>query len=752
MIVTNDHTSSMSAPPTQSSPSSVIRSNGLLDQQEAKFKGVGIPRRRIPQTEIKQNIPPPSENSKNLRRIRSDNLDESKRDDPSVRRSIFGHYFKEKPRSHSAPHLEPLQPPPPIPIWQQQTTTRSYKRSSCSSRGSIPPLPPTSEKSSNHRDHDGSRRLLIHDHPSNPAQSVDYRVFAPSEQQVADSAICSRYRELNREHQKDYDSLLERQVQVEHSLPPFPSPLVRFCSDTTAVVAEHDEYSSQNKHPESKSYFSSPDGEMHYHGVYSLLKPCSILRPSRYCPNKTTSIIVSEASNRSLLPTLYSNNAITTQSEKEDMNHNLSTPLSSSFNFPRSYIETSAILNQFEDSGSIFDSGADGEEEKKESDHAFTSVPTAPDTPLLPKNIINELSSSNKNISGIASNIEMAGNDGCHNDSQDKSEVLQGLHQNNQHLRFDPRVTVTEFEDPVPRKWYQDSELEVQKREAISLAQSYLRKHPAIAVWYRRANLDPVTKTYRKRALFSLPVFSSTYTDIDSVPSPEIIAHNNDFNSLEEGLTKTTPGISSPTLRSKKSSTPSVKKILVVHPNPKIASLFCKSMKSMFPSAQLVSARTSEEASQLIRQSFAPSNNGSPLSSLFSSGTASSYDIIIVWQHLTHQSSSSPKASKLDEVLKNPLGFLDILMKKPEEEPTPPASPTGNGTRRGSDLIHLVNELSSCNHRRPSSLLIGVSVRPDRDAPLMKRAGADIVWGIPIPKVGDALRNKLFSVLLAKRS
>merc|ERR1719410_651694 len=85
-----------------------------------------------------------------------------------------------------------------------------------------------------------------------------------------------------------------------------------------------------------------------------------------------------------------------------------------------------------------------------------------------------------------------------------------------QHVTFDPRVTVTEFEDPIPRKWYEDYELDQHKREAIALAQAYLRKHPAVLKRYRQPILDPITKTTRKRALFSLPVFSSTYSSTDT--------------------------------------------------------------------------------------------------------------------------------------------------------------------------------------------------------------------------------------------
>ncbi len=756
MILTNHATSPISASQSPPSPPPVIPANGLSrihpdPGKDPSFKSVDIPRRRMKSTEFHRKFPSRNENDNNLRRVRSDNLEQSKRDDPSVRRSIFGHYFNEQPRSNSAPHLQRGQAPPQIPIiLQQQETSRPYKRSSMSSIGSSPLLQSTPEENEDQLAHNVSRRHHIHGHPSTQAHPVDYRVFAPSEQQVAESAICHRYRELNREHQQDYDSLLERQVQIERSLPPFPSPLVRFCSETTATVAEHEACSSRKNQPDSRSYFASPDGEMHYHGVYSLLKPCSILKASRYSPNKTLTT-ANEVSITHSTPMIDSNNHLTTKSEIEIMDHHLSVPLSSSLNFPRSYIESAAILNQFSsatiDTGLISDIGSQGEEEKKETDSPFKGTSSAPDVLLLSNKVISECSRSNTNISGIAATIGLVAKEYCNNDSKDTSENLQALHKNKQHCRFDPRVTVTEFEDPVPRKWYHDSELDQHKREAIALAQAYLRKHPVVAEWYRRAVLDPVTKTHRKRALYSLPVFSSTYNGRHTAPSPEITT---DIENLEEGLTKTfrSPSVAS---QQRKSSTVAIKKILVVHPNPKIASLFCKSMKSMFSAAKLVSTGSPEEASRLIQQSFVPPNHGSPSSS-------AQFDIIIVEQHLTRADTSS-KCSKLDGILKNPLGFCNIVMKDDDESLSPETSPTSCAIRCGSDLIHLIHELSSHNNNSdqyepttPTSFLIGVSMRPKHDAPLLKRAGADIVWGIPIPKVGNALRSKLVAGLLAKRS
>lgn len=769
MILTHDETSPLSALRSPGSPSSVIRSNSfsrspLHAQKETTVAIANVPQRNI-QTNTQTTFPPSKTFDKKLRRSQSDNIAQSKRDDPSVRRSIFGHYFEEKPRSESAPHLPNGQPTPPIPNLQEQfsrnlphqSPRRPFRRVSSTSRGSSSSLPLLLQIDSDELDGNGNPRQNIDDRPSNLNLPVDYRVFAPSAQQVKESAICSRYRELNKEHQQDYDSLLERQVQVEHSLPPFPRPLMRFCSDTTATVAEYDTHSNFKNHDSKKTnagFFSAPDGTMHYHGVYSLLRPSSILRPSRYSTNNAPSNI-NEVSNETSSSIINSSNGITSQSEIDDDAH--ISALSSSYNLTRSYIDNSAILGNF--SSKRTDAASDPTsvameqgEEKKENDTPFLSLTSARGMMLLPHKVIGESSNPNATISHIASSNPIDGNASCGTDSLDKSESLQEL-QETRRLRFDPRVTVTEFEDPVPRKWYQDHELDQHKREAISLAQGYLREHPEVAEWYRRAILDPITKTHRKRALFSLPVFSSTYSNSNTNHNLEITINNNTNNPVES---PTQPlAFSSPSLlQRKKSTTPSVKKILVVHPNPKIVTLFCKSMKSMFPSAELVTTGSSEEALRLIQESFAQANGGPS-----SNSTNATFDTMIIAQRLT--GSPSNRSNKLTGFFKNlekgPLGILECMKAKKDDEEESSStksaiSPTGKEIHFGSDLVRQVCELSSGGNQQQSCLLIGVSINPQHDALIMKRAGADFLWGIPIPTVGNVLRSKLLAKLDAKRS
>mmetsp|Transcript_16171 Transcript_16171/g.37483 ORF Transcript_16171/g.37483 Transcript_16171/m.37483 type:complete len:781 (+) Transcript_16171:436-2778(+) len=738
-------------PSAPSSPLSVIRSNDLGKIHAGSRKERTSPSantaRESFRTEVQQRTFSPTRPN-NLRRHNSDDLDQSKHDDPDSRRSIFGRYFKEQARSSSDPQLERSQPtrqphktPTPIngqPIKRSLSGLSKYN---------------TSERNTDLCDDNRSHRNLGHNlNLTHEGPPVDYRVFAPSEQQAEESAICSRYRELNKEHEKDYDSVLERQVQIERSLPPFPSPLIRFCSETTVTVAGPDLYSSvRRRHSDNRKASPRHHGERHYSGVYSLLMPSSVLRPSTYDNSNKTAITAIKVPSKASTPTNDSHGNMSTKTEAEveveDLNHHQdhsSALLSSSFNLSRSYIENPALLKNLP--------GIEGSEEKKENDSAL--MYSSSKTTILMTN--------DKTRKGISSSIAptlLSTSDGVEekdshdNDSRDGTERSQAvLLPQDRHLRFDPRVTVTEFEDPVPRKWYVDIELEQHKREAIALAQAYLRKYPAVLQRYRQPILDPITKTTRKRALFSLPVFSSTYSGTGSDSREGI---RGDAGEASEETSENRSSVGSPSSSSAPQQTrrpiPSVKKILIVHPNPVLSSLFCKSMISMFPSAELVTARSFDEASRLIRQSFASSNK---VLSLFSTVTEC-FDIIIIERRLTKDGSI--ENTLLNSIFKSfdkgPMGILNVCMKSQvESSPEDTVMPltTSVGMHHGCDLIQQVCELSS-HKQQKRSLLIGLSFRPEDDTMVMMKAGADIVWGLPIPKVGKDLRNQLLAKLRAKR-
>lgn len=347
-------------------------------------------------------------------------------------------------------------------------------------------------------------------------------------------------------------------------------------------------------------------------------------------------------------------------------------------------------------------------------------------------------------------------------------------------VQFDPRVTVTEFEDSIERMWYDDIELDNLKEETVLLAQEYLITHAHEAEKYNKAKLDPVTGTFRKKALFSLPVLSSVVDD--EVNSTLLGNHSNyisDWQEISKGQ---------------------VKSILIVDPNKAILNLFRKSMYSMFPSACLHATQSGEEALKLVSKKLLRDYGSSPFQHR-------NYDLIIVEQRLLlqdqQQGQHEPEKQKLAKGSCSSMSEMEkehFHHARPQHRVfTPLRKPSSfnEGTRYlpdscmnmcGSDLLKTICEMEentfaaaeshsrhSSNghhhHRRfqpPSSagaeasslptksfkwkaLLIGVSVQPDRDARTLQEAGADVIWGKPIPRVGDALRNQLLNALISKR-
>ena len=336
--------------------------------------------------------------------------------------------------------------------------------------------------------------------------------------------------------------------------------------------------------------------------------------------------------------------------------------------------------------------------------------------------------------SKVASFGECSGSDTSSTEASSTGTMKTGV-------RFDPRVTVTEFEDPVERCWYNDDELEQLKHDTIVLVQEYLLTHPDEAERYNRMTLDPITGTYRKKALFSLSVLSASEDTIKPT--------HKEYEQLIKSH---------------------VRSILIVDPNKAILDLFCKSMHSMFPYAHISKAATGSEALQ------------------WANAPQSHFDIVIVEERLEQPmvATLSNGLSTLTSSLDGDSGqrFLSLHKTMSEQGPTNPVfyeSLDKHGSfvetsRRpllqddcpvcGSSLLRILqNHLDAENPepqgggtngtpslpRNHQALLIGVSMHPDRDAKAFQAAGADIVWGKPIPRVGETLRNYLVHLLVNKR-
>ncbi|KAG7360478.1 hypothetical protein IV203_035577 [Nitzschia inconspicua] len=637
--------------------------------------------------------PPPPEMPKpvpiSARRSQSDTLAQTK---SNQRRSIFGHYFNQ----HQDPNRLRAQSHGTYPLLSRREPFREQK-------------PPALEQ--DHGCKLSSSKTILQT-ASMQHVPIDYRMFAPPRDYVQKSTICGRFRSVEDVH-LDLDG---------SSLPPFPSPLRRFCSSSDvnrsrnvdALDGNGSEYSNR----------SSPNiGGMH--GMYPLITPVPILRQSSYSGMSSST---------------------TSNGKGYGWFANNSNP---------SYLNNSFNLT--------------------ESNRSLTMIHGSKKNFLIRKTS----SSTASSTSAIS----------------DDSVSVHCSRNSKQGVRFDPRVTVTEFEDAVERVWYDDNELERLKIETIRLAQKYLTTHPMEAEKYNQATMDPVTQTYRKRALFSLPVLSSG--DVDS---------ENDTNHSHRPVSLS----SLPSDALEELSKDQVKRILIVDPNPLILLLFEKSMSSMFPTADIVTAQNAERALKIVKASLVvPEDEWKELDTFHSVSSPSklergnAFDIIIIEQSLFPQ-SPHVGSHKTEPGTENPTGktgperngneqrsslpWNASMPDMQEKHPNTFLSVTKPGSffhhdivknRRmqcrepqcGSDLtgaiVDLMNQFhaDSYSWQSPSTgndkamacslewkaLLIGVSMHPDHHAKLMRKAGSDIVWGKPIPHVGETLRNQLLEALLDKR-
>ena len=308
-----------------------------------------------------------------------------------------------------------------------------------------------------------------------------------------------------------------------------------------------------------------------------------------------------------------------------------------------------------------------------------------------------------------------------------------------------------------------DWELEIFKRETVLVAQKYLLAHPLEAMKYSEAKLDPLTGTYRKKALFSLPGLTS---DAIQDGSQRVSGEKEAANSLPRDKDELGRLVDS-----------QIKRILVVDPNSAILALFRKSMLAMFPHADVVVAQSGEEAVELLKkfvsfdivlieQCLDPTPSCRPASSLHdhrhrrSNTLPSTFSTPEIHNEMTFPVLQKPGSFTSEEQYSSqPAGesrgptcgveLLKLLARK--EHPNHILSKSKSGFITTSDMKMASGESSSVVEPRPASLLIGVSVKPDRDAKALQRAGADIVWGKPPPKVCNALANILLSLLLSKR-
>ena len=157
-------------------------------------------------------------------------------------------------------------------------------------------------------------------------------------------------------------------------------------------------------------------------------------------------------------------------------------------------------------------------------------------------------------------------------------------------VHFDPRVTVTEFEDSLPRYWFSAFELERLQRESVHLVQKYLIAHPSLIVDYNEARLDPITGKYRKRALFTIPILRAHSTEEEEAML--LASCGKQRTACAESMAKS-----------------QVQNILVAARNRLVADLLSRSLKTIFPHAAVKAVTTGEEALRIYTYRASCSEN-----------------------------------------------------------------------------------------------------------------------------------------------
>lgn len=284
-------------------------------------------------------------------------------------------------------------------------------------------------------------------------------------------------------------------------------------------------------------------------------------------------------------------------------------------------------------------------------------------------------------------------------------------------IRFDPRVTVTEFEDdPEYRQWFSDFELDKFKRETIALAQQYLVKHPTVLEDYCKPYLDPVTGTFRKKALFSMLILKATRAD-DSLDEIQSESSERRYEEMRQEL-----------------ADKSFKRIMIVNRNKLVLDLFQRSLAKIFPKAHFVQCETGDEALNLTHKA-----------------RGGTFDLILAEDRAHRLWKSS---NGLEQ------GAAAIAEKEQQERALSLSSKTasmGGLTKNSkkiplpvSDLFRMIRGVERAE-KKNQAMLVAVSTNPDANKTILQASGADAVWGLPPPHMSDELRDELVARLIQKR-
>jgi hypothetical protein len=314
-------------------------------------------------------------------------------------------------------------------------------------------------------------------------------------------------------------------------------------------------------------------------------------------------------------------------------------------------------------------------------------------------------------------------------------------------VHFDPRITITELaERDHERMWYSNDDLNRFRYETVLTARAFFDEHPDQIVVYNKPSYDPVTKTMRKRALFSMPALADiTITEHDDNNScsdknkrktisqskivDDVLKHQQHLLSLlafEDNCadTKTT---------SQKNEMDTIRRILIVDHNPLLLDLFVRSVRTMFvlqldrnnkknSPIDIQRASTAEAAMSIIQKRTLQQKEHST--------TEPPFDLIIA-----EQASQLPNQVLSETIGSGPPAATAAL---PENSLFGSEFLFQNLEKDYRDQILLVSVVSSTNQVKQSRNNSSTTI-------------ADMIWSKPPPRMDTHLRTQLIRALQNKR-
>lgn len=366
------------------------------------------------------------------------------------------------------------------------------------------------------------------------------------------------------------------------------------------------------------------------------------------------------------------------------------------------------------------------------------------------------LTRTNRNLHPVKRISSSLHSDRSSNESSETNARLKSV-------SFDPRVTVTEFEDSGPRQWFSEAELDRFRTQTIMRAQAYLMDHPDMIKAYQQPYIDPVTGTLRKKALYSMPCLGSGASD-ESSSDASAEADVPSSNSALMSAFKARQLIAQHALEV--AAKQHVQSILIVDRNQICLDLFQRSLKHVFPHARIELANSAQKALTLFRKELIERKKGFDIviaeDAIHQPLTETATPLITGRKTLpfpTLQPGNGDKTSlhSRHDSLEGLTGHGEALedsTQKPDKGMT--GSQLLARLSREAGMLTVPSQATPQGVVRPLSnpfvpLLVSVVSSQLEETSSVQPGPADLVWGKPPPLMDRQLRDSIVERLVAKR-